>query len=29
MVALLLGIVAALYPAFRTANTDPAKVLQS
>ncbi|WP_133511090.1 ATP-binding cassette domain-containing protein [Candidatus Thiosymbion oneisti] len=27
--ALVLGIVAALYPAFRTANTDPAKVLQS
>jgi ABC-type lipoprotein export system ATPase subunit len=26
--ALLLGILAALYPAFRTAKTDPAKVLQ-
>jgi ABC-type lipoprotein export system ATPase subunit len=27
--ALLLGIFSALYPAFRTAQTDPAKVLQS
>lgn len=29
LVALVLGVLAALYPAFRTANTDPAKVLQS
>jgi ABC-type lipoprotein export system ATPase subunit/ABC-type lipoprotein release transport system permease subunit len=29
LVALVLGVIAALYPAFRTANTDPAKVLQS
>lgn len=29
VVALVLGIAAALYPAFRTASTDPAKVLQS
>jgi ABC-type lipoprotein export system ATPase subunit/ABC-type lipoprotein release transport system permease subunit len=27
--AILLGTIAALFPAFRTANTDPAKVLQS
>jgi ABC-type antimicrobial peptide transport system permease subunit len=27
--ALVIGIIASLYPAFRTAKTDPAKVLQS